>query len=124
MTMGEFIRENRKKLGISQEELGQMFEPPINRAAVSKWEKGHVMNIKRSQIQRMSEIFNCNPCKLMCFDDSEDTYSLSIESDEQQLLNLYRNLNNEGRIKMTEYANDLVASGNYKKPDPISKNIS
>ena len=46
MTMGTYIKQLREEMGISQEELGRSLNPPVNRAAVNKWETGQVENIK------------------------------------------------------------------------------
>ena len=69
MEMGEYIKQLRNGLKLTQEELGQKLNPPVNRAAINKWEKGNVKNIKRSHIQQMAEIFGVSPVDLMCFDD-------------------------------------------------------
>jgi transcriptional regulator with XRE-family HTH domain len=71
MTMGEYIKELREGKGLSQEELGRMLNPEVNRAAVNKWEKGHVENLKRTTIQQLSKIFGVSPAKLMCFENNE-----------------------------------------------------
>lgn len=42
----------------------------------------------------------------------------TTSKDEQQLLSLYRELNDEGREKLIDYADDLVTSGKYIKTDP------
>lgn len=126
MKMSDFIRENRKAKGFTQEEFGKMFTPPINRAAISKWEKGHVTNIKRSQIQRMCEIFGCAPSDLMCFNEL-DSERLSKEAEtfdrikdvfgEQvvELVHLFTSFNEEGQEKLLDIADDMACSEKYKK---------
>lgn len=37
---------------------------------------------------------------------------------EDHMIALYRELNHEGREKLIDYADDLVASGKYIKSDP------
>lgn len=37
---------------------------------------------------------------------------------EEQLISLYRDLNDEGREKLVDYADDLVSSGKYIKSNP------
>lgn len=71
-TMGQYIKELRTSEGLSQEELGKMLTPPVNRAAVNKWETGQVENIKRNHIQQLAKHFGISPAKLMCFEDSDD----------------------------------------------------
>lgn len=70
MTMGEYIKKLRTEKGLSQEELGKLCG--VNRAAVNKWEKGTVANMKRSTIEKLSSIFGVSPTELMCFDDQPE----------------------------------------------------
>ena len=71
MTMGESIKHYRKQIGLTQEELESKLHPPVQRAAVNKWERGIVSNIKRSYIQQLASLFNVSPSELMCFDTSK-----------------------------------------------------
>ena len=66
MKMGDYIKYLRLEKGWSQEELGE--KCGVKKAAVNKWEKGSVENIKRSTIEKMAELFDVSPCELMCFD--------------------------------------------------------
>lgn len=68
--MGEYIKNLREGMDLSQEELGGMLNPPVNRAAVNKWETGQVENLKRTTIKQLSKIFSVKPSQLMCFEDS------------------------------------------------------
>lgn len=78
MTMGEKIKSLRKKIGLTQEELGKRMTPQVNRAAVNKWETGQVENIKRSYIEQLSELFNISPSELMCFESSDPDEQLAF----------------------------------------------
>lgn len=130
MTMGEYIRKLRTGNNIygkkwSQEELGSALNPPVNRAAVNKWETGMVENIKRTHIQQLATMFGVNSCDLMCFDDQIDSSKLSedvkvIESvqgqfgkDAIQLLQLFNELNADGKEKALETISDLVDHPKY-----------
>lgn len=59
MNIGALIKKLRTEHGYSQEELGSMLG--VQRAAVQKWERGTVKNLKRETIKKMSEIFNVPP---------------------------------------------------------------
>lgn len=129
MKMGDFIKENRKAKRLTQEEFGGMFFPPVNRAAISKWEKGHVTNIKRSQIQKMCEIFGCAPSELMCFNEFDKIYieKITKESDVYDkikecfgetavdFIRLFANFNIEGQEKLLDMAIDMAKLDRYKK---------
>ena len=98
MKMGTYIKELRESMNLSQEELGKMLSPTVNRDAVSKWERGRVENIKRSHIEQLSKIFNVRPSELMCFENTE------LSEDEKDLLEDYNELNDTGK----ETARNLV----------------
>ena len=128
--MGEYIRKLRTGNNIyerkwSQEELGSALNPPVNRAAVNKWETGLVENIKKTHIQQLAKMFGVTPCELMCFDDQIDSSKISedvkiIESvqgafgkDAVQLLQYFNELNEDGKKKALETIGDLVEHPKY-----------
>lgn len=139
MTMGERIKALREDKRMSQEELGKLCG--VNRAAVNKWEKGQVENIKRSTIQKLSDIFDVTPCYIMCFD--EDTKATQEEltqfdetfnkdgrlkkevalieeiqaqygSDTVQIIQIFNELNDKGKQKALENLSDLSEIPRYK----------
>ena len=69
-TMGRRIRDKRTEMGWTMEELGHKLG--VQKSAINKWEKGEVLNIKRSYIAQMAELFNCSPAWLMGLDDAVD----------------------------------------------------
>lgn len=78
MTMGERIKQLRKAKGLTQEELGKYIG--VKKAAIMKYEKGNVQNMKRSSIEILSNLFNVTPAFLMCLDEetpSNDTIPIS-----------------------------------------------
>lgn len=130
MTMGEYIKKLRSGQNVygkkwSQEELGAALNPPVNRAAVNKWETGMVENIKRTHIQQLSKMFGVTPCELMCFDDKHDSCKVSEEvkvieqiqmvfgKDAVQLLQYFHELNETGKQKVIEDLVDLTELPKY-----------
>ena len=69
-TMGQRIKQKRTEYGLTMEELGNRLG--VQKSAVNKWEKGEVLNIKRSYIKEMADIFHCSPAWLMGMDDVKD----------------------------------------------------
>ena len=67
MTTSEKIKQLRINKGLSQDELGKMIG--VQRAAINKYEKGTVVNIKRSTLEKLAEVFNVSPADLL--DDYE-----------------------------------------------------
>lgn len=85
--MGAYIKQLRKEHGMTQGELGQKMNPPLQRAAIAKWETGRTQNIKRSQIEQLSQLFNVKPSELMrirkedmneYYQDMEETSGIKI----------------------------------------------
>lgn len=126
MTMGEYIKQLRTKHDLSQEELGKLCG--VNRAAVNKWEKGSVENIKRSTIKRLSEIFGVSPCELMCFDEpteEESRIQKEVEALEMfqacfgrevvEAASLFMKLDEKDRSAVTGVIQSLLSSGKYER---------
>lgn len=126
MTMGEYIKQEREKRHLSQEELGQMCG--VNRAAVSKWEKGYVENIKRSTIKRLSEIFGVSPCELMCFEKpTEQELKVQKEvaacelfqecfgKEPLEIASMFMKLDSKDRSAVTGVIQSLLSSGKYER---------
>ncbi|MBC2389040.1 helix-turn-helix domain-containing protein [Listeria booriae] len=72
-TMGSRIKRLRLAKGMTQEELGE--KVGLKRAAINKYEKGNVENMKRSVISKMSEVFDVSPNYLMALEDNEELNS-------------------------------------------------
>ena len=124
MTMGEYIKWLRKNHDLTQEELGQKLSPPVNRAAINKWETGQVENIKRSYIEQMSKLFEVKPSDLMCFDLehqlSEDVITIEMVqknfgTDAVRLLEWFTRLNELGIGKALEDLEDLSSLPKYSE---------
>ena len=67
MTTGERIKKLRKEHHMTQEELGEKLG--VQRAAVQKYEKGTVKNIKRDSLILLAEILDTTPEYLLGWDD-------------------------------------------------------
>ena len=67
--MAQRIKELRTQKGLSQEQLAELLG--LQKSAIAKYEKGRVINIKRSTIANMADIFHCNPSYIMGWSDSK-----------------------------------------------------
>ena len=125
MTTGEYISKLRKELNLTQEELGHKLVPPVNRGAVNKWEIGRVVNIKRTYIEQLANIFGVEPIDLMCFESKFDEEQISEEvkvveqiqsvfgKDAVQLLQHFMELNELGKQKALTDISDLTQLSKY-----------
>ena len=98
--MGLYIKHLREQIKLTQEELGKMLDPPVNKAAVNKWETGRVENIKRTHIIQLSNIFNVKPEELMCFDEK-------MLAEEVKTIELVKKHFGEDTVKLIEYYQSL-----------------
>ncbi|MGI6501284.1 MAG: helix-turn-helix domain-containing protein [Anaerostipes sp.] len=126
MTMGEYIKQLREEKELSQDALGQLLNPPVNRAAVNKWEKNLVQNIKRTHIQQLANLFGVSPCELMRFDDefNEDgkvtkgvelieQIQESFGKDAVRMLEYFTKLNSAGKEKAMQDLIDIAEISRY-----------
>lgn len=83
MTLGDKIRKLRTDRKMTMEELADLIG--VQRSAVNKYEKGIVVNLKRSTIASLARVFNVPPSYFLDDDDSPE-----ITDDERDLLTAYR----------------------------------
>lgn len=76
--MQDIIRANRRRLNLTQEELGQRLNPPVHKGAINKWETGQVSNIRRDHIEQMSRLFGITPAELLGFKEPEVEEAIEI----------------------------------------------
>lgn len=63
MNIGDKIKSARLAKGYTQEELGNMIG--VQKSAVAKYEKGRVVNIKRSVLAKISKVLDIPPIELV-----------------------------------------------------------
>ena len=63
------LKDLRKKAGLTQQALGN--KVGVQKAAVQKWESGRVVNLKRSTIKQLAEIFHVTPMYLVGLEEGE-----------------------------------------------------
>lgn len=113
MSVGSTIRRLRMEKGMTQGELGELLG--VKKAAVQKYESGHVQNLKQDTIRKLCEIFDKNPA-VFIFDNETLKYELDllerIESyygeEVIQLLEGYERLTDENRLRLMDYLSLLL----------------
>jgi len=125
MNVGKKIKKHRLELNLSQEQLGHSLNPPVNRAAINKWETGQVKNIKRKYIYQLARKFGVTPTELLCFDEKFGSDHISKEvklieqiqkhfgKDAVELLNYFILLNDVGKQKALDDIADLTEIPKY-----------
>ncbi len=124
MNTSEIIFNYRREHDLSQDEFGQ--KVGVNRAAVSKWEKGHVKEMKGKTILNICRLIGCTPYELMGWDEefnqmnklSNETklieaIQLQYGKDSVEMLSHFTKLNSLGRDKAIENTIDLTSIPKY-----------
>lgn len=115
MSIGTRIKERREELGITQVELASRLG--ITKGAVGNYET----DANSPKASTMYKIFDILKCDANYLYQDEVGYQESIvpPDDERKLMALYHKLNDEGRSKLIDYADDLVQSEKYIKNHSI-----
>ncbi len=79
MTTGERIKMLRKEHNLTQEELGSMIG--VQKAAIQKYEKGTVKNIKRDSLIKLAKYLDTTPEYLLGWDDTIHNAEIVDDSD-------------------------------------------
>ena len=123
MTTAEIIIKYRKDHNLSQEEFGK--KVGVNRAAVSKWEKGHVKEMKGKSILAISRLTGVPPYELMGWDEEFNSMNLSNQvklieriqtqygNDAVELLSNFEKLNSIGKENALQHVTDLTSIPKY-----------
>lgn len=107
------VRRFRK---LKQSEVSEETGIPIS--TLRKWEQG-VNSPPADMLMKLANYYRVNTDTLLfpgypmpgqSFDPS-----IGLADDEKRLVEAYRALTDEGRLRLMEYASDLVASGRYRR---------
>lgn len=108
--MQDIIRANRRKLDLTQEELGQRLNPPVHKGAVNKWESGQVSNIRRDHIEQMSKLFGISPAELLGFKkpEVEDAVEILPQKEHKSLQQVMRYIEYQNDLQILQVIRDAV----------------
>ena len=107
-TFGSRLVAARKSRGLAQKELAEQFN--ITPTCLNYWEKDkREPNIE--MIKALATTLHVSADYLI------GVMLPAPDADAQIVIDTLGQLNEVGRVKLMDYASDLVASGNYKKHD-------
>lgn len=123
MDVGKRIRERRKELNLSVDELAKKLNK--NRTTVYRYEKGDIENLPMDILGPLAKALNTTPAYLMGWDDKPtsaidtitDYYRLSVEHEDNIRLKKFRVwakkfnkyvFTDEEHNKLVEYAEFLI----------------
>lgn len=104
----DIIKNLRKEKSLSQQAIANYLQ--ITRQAYSNYENGK-REPDYETLLKLSEFFDVSVDYLT----RGETPTSPLTTPEQQLLDLFRQLNDEGQQKIIGYAADIVQTGSYKK---------
>ena len=117
MSIYERIKNRRKELGLSAEDVASALN--VSRATVYRYESSDIEKFPTASLEPLANVLKCSPAYLMGWDSAPNSSSVVMDADELSLIRSFRELDGEGRKKLLERANELIAllyvrSGNNK----------
>lgn len=114
MTTYEKIKTLRTQNKLSQEELARL-AGYTDRSSIAKIEAGKV-DLTESKIVTFANIFGVSPSYLMgLIEETAPAPSPALSWDQQELLDNYNQLNEEGQEDLRRHARVMVRSGEYTR---------
>ena len=92
--MGKILKELRLQKGLTQEEVGKIIG--VQKAAIQKYEKGDVENMKRSSLIKLSEFYGVPVAYLMGHKEVEE----KVAKEDEQLSEYLKLLETRPELKM------------------------
>lgn len=139
MTRGERIKQLRKALGLSAEELGTLIGK--TRATIYRYENGEIEDMPITILEPLAKALNTTPAFLMGWDEPTYYHKLGKtealdnykadgiagtevldDSDEIKILNIFRKFNSTGKLEATKRLEELSYIPLYCKKDSIENN--
>ncbi|WP_394923299.1 helix-turn-helix domain-containing protein [uncultured Robinsoniella sp.] len=139
MTRGERIKQLRKALGLSAEELGTLIGK--TRATIYRYENGEIEDMPITILEPLAKALNTTPAFLMGWDEPTyyhklgkiealDTFKADgiagtevlDDSDELKILNIFRKFNSTGKLEATKRLEELSYIPLYCKKDSTETN--
>lgn len=122
MNIGQRIRSQREKLGLTQEELAKKLGYK-SRSSVNKVETSRELSNKK--VLQYAEALDCSPAYLMGWEEIDSHFSSREASDEvyrkftqniekhhgkeKELIDIYRQLSDENKNKTIQYSKGLLS---------------
>lgn len=120
MIIGTRIKDKRKELGLSAEQLAEAIN--VSPATVYRYESGDIEHMGIDKVSPIARFLHTNEAFLMGWIDDPSPYALrasssspTLTTDEKALIGKYRDLNDEGKEILLDQADTMVSSGKYIK---------
>lgn len=111
--VGKNISDRRKELGITQEELAHKLGYK-SKSTINKIELG-INDITQTKLMEFAKALDTTPGYLMGWEGAIKELRLRNTEEEQKLIDMYNELNDEGKEMALSLVKTLMLSGQYKK---------
>lgn len=99
MELKDIIKIRRKELNLNLLDVAKACN--VSEATVSRWESGNIGQMKRNRIAALSKVLDISPAILVGTTDNEVDNNVesvvTLPNQEQELLNIYRSLDEKGK---------------------------
>lgn len=119
MTIGERIKELRNLLGYSQVEFADKID--VSKQTLYKYENNIITNIPSDKIETIAYICKVSPAYIMGWSDKAELPLFSINSADKPILDKYHTLNDKGKQRLLERADELIELGYVAKGDVLKE---
>ena len=112
MNIGEKIKSARLAKGYTQEELGNLIG--VQKSAVAKYEKGRVVNIKRSVLAKISKVLDIAPVELVSdinekpVEMAERHFEMIMDEDLNEIFEEFRSLDAQKKKIVKDLIHNLA----------------
>jgi len=114
LTVQQLIKQRRLELGLTLKDVAKALG--VAEATVSRYETKEIQNMGIDKLVPLAKVLCCSPGYLMGWEDQPNTDNNLYLSDlEKDMLNCFRKLNNVGKQKLLERANELLELGYIEK---------
>lgn len=121
MNIGGKIKNRRKELGMSAEDLAAKLN--ISPSTVYRYENSDISNMGIDKLALIAQALHVSSSYLMNFtDDFDPLPCCSLSSSEEDLLSMFRELNEEGQNALLEYCEFILSKNEYKKNSDVREN--
>lgn len=114
MNIGKRIKERRKELGLSVDDVAIKLNK--NRATIYRYESNDIEKLPVNILEPLAKVLHTTPAYLMGWDEKDENAERdTLSKNEIELLNKYNKLNDLGKNRLLDYSNDLISTPKYLK---------
>jgi repressor LexA len=114
---GKFLRQRRKQLGLTLDDVAVIVG--VGKSTVRKWESGEISEMGRSNIAGLAKALRISPLLILGDSDFEPPEEELLPEKIQHIVTTCARLNDEGQQIVSNTADGLDASGQYRREEPL-----